>query len=208
MIDGIDRYANAIGNILGNPSLPNGCYTGCATADGEILSLGSGQGDIPDDPFAATSVMLWGNCDFFNNNCRFNSSEVPTTVTLYGNTVPSSHTLPASFYYSSQPSWWNSSIPWPFAGPDVTGGTLMICMSGVNKAAYITSSAQCPSGTTNNLLGWANPNPAALCYLTTLGGSPIGSDNSALPFNAAACYGQSASTPAPQPPTNLSATVD
>jgi hypothetical protein len=206
MIDGIDRYANAVGNILGNPALAPGCYiSGCGTL---IMSIGSGHGDIPDDPFAVTSVMLWGNCDFFNNACLFNSSNVPSSLTPYGNAVPASHTLPPSFYYTSQPSWWPSNIPWPYAGPDVTGGTLMVCMSGVNKAAYITSSGQCPSGTTNNLMGWANPNPAAYCYLNIMGGSPIGTDASALPFDPSSCYGSAAPVTPPQPPENLSATVN
>jgi hypothetical protein len=33
------------------------------------------------------------------------------------------HTLPASFYLNSKPSWWGS-VAWPPIGPDVTGGNI------------------------------------------------------------------------------------
>lgn len=55
-------------------------------------------------------------------------SEIPGAfgLMLPANGVPATHTLPPSFYLTSQPAWfvtpWGTP-PWPPIGPDVTGGT-------------------------------------------------------------------------------------
>jgi hypothetical protein len=88
------------------------------------------------------------------------------------------HTLPASFYLSAQPSWWATpwgTPPWPPIGPDVTGGI--------------------------DAGGHANMIPAQLCYVNT----PRESDNT-LAFNPNQCYGAQGNAPAP--PTNLTVVLD
>ena len=77
------------------------------------------------------------------------------------------HTLPASFFRNTKPSYWRSSN-WPAIGPDATGG------SGPGGHAY--------------------PIPAQACY-TQIGGSEGGA-GSPLAFDANTCYG-SATGPQP-----------
>ncbi len=79
------------------------------------------------------------------------------------------HTLPASFYLSSQPSWWGS-MAFPATGPDVTGGTG-------------------PAGHTYG-------NPAQACYFNVMGGSDGGAGGP-LAFNANTCYGTTTAPAAP-----------
>lgn len=128
------------------------------------------------------NLMLWGNyaaCtgDAACNAVRWQSSENASGASTYPGLSNPSQTLPASFYYTSQPSWWPSNITWPPIGPDVAGGNVA------------------------NVGGHVYLNPAANCYLNVLGGSTNGSTG-LLTFNANACYG----APSPvAPPTNVSA---
>src|SRR5262249_25066222 len=84
-------------------------------------------------------LLRWGNYDTVNAASRWQSSEVPSGLAQYANSVPGSQSLPASFYLSSKPSWFGS-VAWPAIGPDVTGGNV------------------------NNLAGHVYQNPAQLCY--------------------------------------------
>jgi hypothetical protein len=118
------------------------------------------------DPLVATTLMRWGNYDVVNNAVRWVASEVPSGLSLYANPVPSTQTLPASFFLSAKPSWWASAIPWPAMGPDVTGGN------------------------SSGVAGHANMIPAQVCYLNIMGGPADGSGNP-LTFDAYACYGGS-----------------
>jgi hypothetical protein len=77
------------------------------------------------------------------------------------------HTLPASFYLSTEPSWFGS-VPWPAIGPDVSGGL-------------------------SNAYGYAYAIPAEVCYEQVMGGTD--GTGSPLTFNASTCYGQSLSPP-------------
>jgi hypothetical protein len=103
----------------------NGCYTG---------------GNPPDDPNVGSYVYLWGNYDTVTGAVRWcgnssdpgwsstcgSKSEVPTSLSSYAQTVPSSTTLPNSFYYQAQPGWYATAYgtpPFPAIGPDVSGGT-------------------------------------------------------------------------------------
>lgn len=120
-------------------------------------------------------------------------TEVPTATFKYPNAIPASTTMPASFIYLSKPAWWPSGKPWPLQGPDVTSGNLGDCHGGTYAAAYMLSSSACTGAggtfsTTVGLGGHVNSTPALDCYLTTMGGSPIGTDSSALTFNPSACY--------------------
>jgi hypothetical protein len=145
------------------------------------------------DPQTTSSLMRWGNYDVVTAAVRWcgnssdpgwsttcgSTSEVPTALASYAQAVPSSTTLPVSFYLSSKPSWFGP-IAWPPIGPDVSSGNI----SGAG--------------------GFGNANPAMNCYLNVMHGPSDGS-GSVLGFNANSCYGTLSS--GPLPPTNLSATV-
>lgn len=77
------------------------------------------------------------------------------------------HTLPASFYLSSKPSWFGST-PFPAIGSDVTGGL-------------------------SDAFGMAYAIPAMVCYQSVMGGTD--GSGSPLAFNANTCYGTAAHGP-------------
>jgi len=145
------------------------------------------------DPQVGAYLFRWGNWDVVTNAARWcgnssdpgwsttcsSTSEVPASIASYANSVPSSTTLPASFYLSGTPAWFGS-VAFPPIGPDVTGGNI----SGMG--------------------GHANMNPAMACYFGLMGGPADGSGG-VLSFNANSCYGQAG--PPPAPPTGLSAVV-
>ncbi|MGH9452518.1 MAG: hypothetical protein ACRD2O_00940 [Terriglobia bacterium] len=144
------------------------------------------------DPQVAPYLYRWGNYDTVTAAVRWcgnssdpgwsttcaSTSEVPTGLSQFANAVPSSTSLPASFYYSSQPSWWTTGVAWPPIGPDVSGGNI------------------------SNVGGHANMNPAMNCYINAMGGPADGSGG-VLAFNASSCYNATQAPPAP--PTNLNA---
>jgi hypothetical protein len=215
-----NRFFNFVGNVFGNSYTQAYNYTGVNGVP-IVQSMGGGAG-VPDDAFSHTSSMLWANWDpisgtrycgpgapgYSNPPCS-STSEVPTAIPHWPNPTPASTTLPPSFLYRSEPSWWPATKPWPPIGPDVTGGNLLSCNGGTNGAANVVNSGQCSGGTTFAFGGHANSTPAMDCFLNTMGGSPIGTDTTARPFNPSVCYTQSVSNnPPPQPPTNLSATVN
>jgi hypothetical protein len=161
--EGFSRFFNHVGNIFGRPGFT---YTYTNGAQPDIYDLGDGNG-LNDDPHVITTMMRWGNFDLSTSTTRFQSSEVPSALTLeqarYANLLPGSQTLPASFYLSAKPSWWPAAKPWPAAGPDVTGGNV----SGVGGRVYTL--------------------PAQDCY-TSLGGNANGTGPQLTNFNADACY--------------------
>ena len=89
-----------------------------------------------DPTLTKSTLMRWGNWDVVTNASRWcgnssntgwsttcsSTSEVPTGLSLYANTVPAIESLPSSFYLSSKPSWMGSR-PWPAIGPDIAAGT-------------------------------------------------------------------------------------
>ncbi len=180
------RFVNVIGNVLGkagyHKSYEDDCPSGgSANASVYVLGWFGNTGSGKCDSLVASTMMRWGNYDVVNNSVQWNSAEVPSSASQFPSAVPSSHTLPASFYLSAKPSWWGS-VAWPAIGPDVSGGS--------------------------DSSGHAHDNPAKVCY-NDIGGSSDGS-GSVLSFNSASCYGggSSSSPPpaAPAPPTNLTAT--
>ena len=243
------RYANVIGNVLGTPTYDTAyeCvgpaslspFT-CANQSFSVYDLGYGgqtQGESdfdntppnPNDPLVPATMLLWGNYDSVHAAAQWNSSEVPTAAPAYPNSVPSTHTLPPSFYdglSSSYPScgtglafWKNPTTgtcpPFPPIGPDVAAGSSSIlrCTSGQFNYSRVLSASQCAGGTsTPDDGGFAAANPAMVCYLNQMGGTPDGTGNM-LTFNPTACYtsdgggSESSGTP-PTAPTNLTATVD
>jgi hypothetical protein len=191
------RFYSLIGNVLGTTGVNTTYNTGTAN-NTNVLGIGYGNGGVPEDPNVSETLMLWGNADSATGfgSPRFNCDEVPTfppygaaTSTIVGvhfpylNSCPSSETLPASFYYSSTPSWWTSGKPWPPIGPDVTGGSV----GGVGGHVYTI--------------------PAEDCYLNTMKGASNGSGGP-YSFNASTCYVSSSGNPPPNPPTGLAAIVN
>ncbi len=179
-----NRYHNIIGNVLGQPGYTT-TYTSDPGGNGSqatIYAFGDGDG-VGTDKSVGSTVMRWGNYDTVNNAVRFVSSEVPSGIGSFANTLPTSQTLPASLYLSAKPSWWsfpsgNTATPWPAIGPDVTGGS-----SSVGGHAYLT--------------------PAASCFAKVMGGATDGTSG-LLPFNASNCY-TATSISQPLAPTGVSA---
>jgi hypothetical protein len=172
------------------------------------------------DPITLQSMMLWGNYDTVTGAVRWcgNSSDTgwasicgrstevySASFSPYGSAVPTlgdtgagQGALPASFLYSSKPSWWGSNH-WPAIGPDVTGGNVGVCSGGTYGMLPASTNAQCAAGGGSlvaGLSGHVNMIPAMNCYLTVMGG-PLdgGGVNSTTPlaFNASACYSGSGS---------------
>jgi len=199
------RFYNLIGNVLGDVQLPQTTYTSSTTLtsgvfDASIFTFGEGTVNccLNGDPNVERTVMRWGNYDTVSgksesstndtSGVRFTSSEVPSSIASYSNPVPSSQSLPASFYLGSRPAFWStpSGTPsYPAIGPDVTGGNI----ANVGGHAYMI--------------------PAQVCFSNVMGG-PANGVSSVLAFNASKCYGTTASTPssdAPAPPSGLQVTI-
>lgn len=139
-MDAFARFSNIIGNVVGGSRVTN--YE--ATPGNGVTNNYAFGFDLngASDPLVESTSMRWGNCDSATGTCRFQGSEVPTSLSgnaaPYVNSVPASQTLPASFFLgSSAPTWWGActswntfptdcaaatSPPFPVAGPDVTGG--------------------------------------------------------------------------------------
>lgn len=225
------RNFNFVGNVLGQPGYHN-TYESYATSTSggvnqssentSIYSLGwGGTGascNVPDlappcDPLVRSTLMRWGNWDTVHGATQWNATEASPAANTYVNANFTSshfsslaHTLPASLYYSSEPSWWPSGTAWPPIGPDVTGGNVGECSGGTYAGAQATSSSQCTGGTlTAAWGGHVNAIPAQNCYLNVMHGPPDGSGN-VLSFDPSVCYLSSGTGTPPPPPTGLAAT--
>lgn len=128
-----------------------GYNTGTDSNGSVIASFSSGPGPTTGYwvGLAAQSGFQHGNFDIASNSTIWNGS-----VT---------HTLPASFYLTSKPSWWGS-LAYPANGPDVTGGTIDSTILG----------------------GHAYGNPAYACY------NSLSRDSMGVKlFDANTCYASS-----------------
>jgi hypothetical protein len=230
-LDAFCRGYNILGNVLGEaspafshafyqayPGLASGGSNGDNTCIHTIYTLG-----FPDtsttcsnstppnmDPAVMGTLMRWGNYDVVTGAVKWDTTEAQPKAVSYINTNtlanPSSHTLPASLYYSARPLWWSGSKAWPLSGPGVTGGNLLFCTSGTYSGSQVASSSQCAGGSSASAYaGLANSNPAMDCYLNTMVGPPDGSGG-VLKFDASACYSGTVSHP-PASPTGLTAVV-
>ncbi len=157
-------YYNIVGNVLGSANQKPTAYdTGCGVTN--IFQLGypnigncgttpydgfSPAGGYP-DPKVKSSLVRWGNYDYFNKAVRWESSEVSSDVQL-----PSNYTIPASLYYSARPTWFPAAVPWPLVGPDVTGGD-------GDSAGHVYKSPAQRCWESRNLNGSGSFNAAA-CY--------------------------------------------
>ena len=211
------RGENIIGNVMGYGGYFTIYQTGTTGSGGQtacnasIFAMGWGWSNCEVDPggssypqkdtLVESTMLRWGNYDTVTGGVRWcgstplpsyctNGSEIPTTAVTYinANPVPSSTTLPNSFYLAGQPSWWQfpsgPASPFPAIGPDVTGGTM--------------------TAGTSSLGGHAYPNPAMNCYFNVMGGSSDGSGSVITTFNANTCYGGASGPPAP---TGITAVV-
>jgi len=144
---------------LGYPNIGN-----CSLTD--VTGYAVPGGMTYPDAKVTTTLLRWGNYDYFSKSVQFNSTEIPSSVP-----VPADQLLPNSYYYPSRPAWFNTGVPWPPIGPDVTGG-----------AAFGDTS------------GHVNDIPASLCWnqRNLVGGGS---------FNAATCYPLSALAGPPPPPS-------
>jgi len=197
------RFYNLVGNVLGDVQLPQNTYTSSLLQtsgifDASIFTFGEGTVNccLSGDANVERTVMRWGNYDIVTgkstsstndtSGVRFQASEIPSAITSYANPVPSTQSLPASFYLPGQPAFWSTpggTPPFPAIGPDVTGGNT----ASVGGHAYMI--------------------PAQLCYSSVMGG-PAAGTGSYLSFNASKCYGTTTSAPsAPAPPSVLKAIV-
>lgn len=228
-----NRYQNIIGNVIGTPKINtlgyeftnpeyfyyNGSGLGYPLnweSGNETTPPNTAGGPLPIDPVVGTTGMLWGNWDAFHGSTQWNSSEVPSGISVYPNPVPTScasgGSCPPSFYLPSRPSWWSSSIPFPAIGPDVSNGNVGQCSGTLNTPGEFagvaaTTNAQCKgTSLTSAWSGHINAIPAMNCYLSVMGGPPDGTGG-ALTFDPANCYGATTASGPPPAPSNLSGTV-
>jgi len=205
-----NRYEQFIYNILGTPGFHTTYNVGVSACNafpensGVIWATGCGNSAaspaLPGDQTLVNgSSMRWGNWDVVNNSAQFNTAEVPSSFSVLPNAIPttactSGTTCPPSFYYTSRPSWWAASIPFPAIGEDVTGGNVGQCTGTLNTAGHMSGTAATAAGQctgTSITAAWGghiNAIPAMACYLNVMGGPPDGT-GSALTFNANLCYG-------------------
>jgi hypothetical protein len=100
--DAFNRFTNSVGNVIGTSGiLTNYQATPSSHLPNFVYSFSS-TSSAHDDPLVLATALRWGNCDTATNTCRFQSSEVPTTLegnaVPFENAVPSSNTLPCSFF--------------------------------------------------------------------------------------------------------------
>jgi hypothetical protein len=228
------RNLNIVGNVMGqagyhtqyqaNATSTSG-GTGGSAEDKSIYSIGwagtgaaCSSGSVTQcDPLSFSTLMRWGNYDTVTGGVKWNTTEASPAAVPYVNANFTSsyfntlaHTLPASLYYNSTPSWWPGSKAWPPVGPDVSSGNLGTCGGGTYAGYQATSSGQCTGGSLSS--AWAahaTSIPAQDCYLNVMHGPPDGT-GSLLNFDAGQCYassGQTSGNP-PLPPTGLAGTVN
>lgn len=178
-----NRYMNFVGNVLGDSTYHKNYEsnpTSGTDANRSIFvfgwsSNGYSSSTLRDDPKVASTAMRWGNYDVVTGT-RFNASEVPSSLGLYANSVPSSNTLPASLYLTAKPTWFGS-VQWPATGPDVSGGDVA------------------------DTSGHAHKIPARLCYENTSNSNGILNFNGNTCYGDTS--GRVGTVPTPAPPANV-----
>lgn len=211
------RFDNIIGCVLGKAgyhttyaTVAGGSITNCNRS---IYNIGFADSDCggTTDALVSSTLMRWGNYDTIRNAVSWcggatglnggpntgwvavcgSTSEMPTGIGTFANSIPTVEVLPNSFYLAAQPTtWWATpwgTPHWPSVGPEVTGGN-------------VTSG----SGVASTLGGHAHKIPARLCYENSAADLSYSADVSSLRpllFNASSCY--QASSAAPAAPTGL-----
>jgi len=208
------RAFNFAGNVMGQAGYHSNYEAYATSSSGGVNTTlasksifnfgGTGVGETTDltctsppvcDPLSRSTAMRWGNYDTVNAAVRWDSTEASPGAVAHINANFSSsyfntlaHTLPASLFYNSAPSWWPAGKAWPPIGPDVSSGNVGTCSGGTYDGALATNASQCTGGTLAT--AWAShvtSIPALDCYLNVMGGPPDGS-GSLLPFDANSCY--------------------
>ena len=97
---------NVAGNVYGQPgdvtATGAGVHNRGVTSD--YIFNDTNNQSVPTTGQFSASYYIQGNYSFLLNSTDW-----------IGGTVV---TLPVSLYYSSKPSWWTSSLPFPAIGPD------------------------------------------------------------------------------------------
>jgi hypothetical protein len=197
----VHTNSNAIGNILGSAdaltAATQGLYTGGAAPytstvipsatrnynnwfyaisvgyDTGSDTNGSGVKTFAGGPSDATGYWVGKASGTIFEHGNF---DIASGSSIWANGI--THSLPPSFYQSSEPAWFGS-IPWPAIGPDVTGGNV----------------------DASTLQGHVNAIPAEACYNSTLRDS-----SGLLLFDPTVCYSSSNTLP-PAPPEGLTVVV-
>lgn len=186
------------------------------------------------DPLTVSSLFLWGNYDTVNSAGRFVAAEVPSSFadttgspSIYANPVPTANGLPTSLVLKATVATTAASPcgsgvafnysparktcePFPYYGPDISGGDLGNCSGGAFTGSVCrVGSQQCGGGVscTQAMGGHANLNPAHSCFLDVMGGSPDGS-GSVLSFNRTTCYANDSSSTRTPPTPQLTGHVN
>lgn len=90
-----NEYYNIIGNVIGTSGFETAYSVAIGSSSKAIFAIAS----------SVTNTLRHANWDVVNNGVVWNGSD--------------DHSLPASFYLASKPSWWGS-MQWPAIGPDVS----------------------------------------------------------------------------------------
>jgi hypothetical protein len=148
----LQQYINFVGSIAGS------AHRVSAGAPGWKISPASAY---------STNVCIRIGYDTSNNNA-ISPNTTYSTIFIHGvndcqagtftwDSGHPDHTLPASFYLSSKPSYWGNN-PWPGIGPDITGGTGWSGHVNPNPAQTCFNSVT-SNGTSNTV-----PFNASICY--------------------------------------------
>ena len=191
-MDHLSVYANIIGNVVGSANQMNLKDYGAQTSHQAVVAY-NGTNNKSYDSTNYNMAFGYGEASDSGSGSGCSGSANPPchstaayqTAFLHGNYTTAdgnitwasgvTHTLPPSFYLSSQPAWWGT-LPFPAIGPDITGGT--------GAGGHSTLGAS---------------NPAQNCYINVMGGAE-GGVGSARTFNANNCYSTGGTSP---PPTSL-----
>jgi hypothetical protein len=112
------KYQENADNCAGGPAIYRLGYPNignCSLTDATGMPVPGGM-SYPDAKVAST-LLRWGNYDYYTKATSWNAAEIPSGVA-----VPADHVLAASYFYAARPSWWPGGVAWPPIGPDVTSG--------------------------------------------------------------------------------------
>ncbi|MGZ3743176.1 MAG: hypothetical protein ACXWRE_03620 [Pseudobdellovibrionaceae bacterium] len=181
LVAAYSRFFNFVGNVLGRPNYYNtyetADATGCVDTGIWCLGFSFAYGGVTDAQ-TRPRALRWGNYDTVTGTSRFLASEVPSGLSQFSNSVPTSQVLPTSFYLAAKPSWFGN-VAWPAVGPDIAGGNI------------------------DGYAGHAYKIPARLCWENTASDPDYGT-LSVRSFAADSCYSSSSSPSIVlAPPSNL-----
>jgi hypothetical protein len=182
ILNRLSYYYNIVGNVLGSDALAPGKYVetadSCAGRCDAIYRLGYpniGNSSLTDatgnpaglsypDVKVASTLLRWGNYDYYFQAARWAAVELPAGVPIPGN-----QSLVHSHHYASRPTWFPASVAWPLIGPDVTGGNA-VPSGHVNKspAQLCWENSRLETGSSFNAAACYGPAPAAPANLKVM----------------------------------------